>query len=953
MANNKMQGASVKFRGPFGARLQRTLAACTLMSLCGLLAITGAHAQSSPGETAQKPALREIPAAEKAFARGIAFPAWVDRIESIPEATSTDPYVLRLTDVHFHVDKEPTMFAHRAIQANDASALAGIGQHEIVFQPEYQRVQLHLLRIRRGTQVIDKLSSANIRFLQREPELDYGIYTGSVSATIVTDDVRVGDTLEIAYSLIGQNPVFAGKFFNAAVWDSPYPARRRRITLDMPDNKSIHYRVIGAELKGNIQPVERRTAGRRIVRFEATDLPATDTEPYVPNDFQQLRWIQFSEFQTWREVTQWASNLFDAPVSPAALKEALTTARSARDQREAVSKALEFVQNEIRYLSIALGENSHRPFAPDQVLVRRYGDCKDKSLLLVSMLRQLGIEAAPVLVSTYYRKGLDKMLPSPLVFDHAIVRVVVQGKTYFLDPTRLGQYGDLDRMGQTHGSVQALVIAANSDNLTRISQGDNDDLITNTRTERVLVKRLDEPVHMTVQLQYAGTDAESARRSIALYSTQQLRKAYEENLGRRYPGAELISPPTVTDNRKENRLTIDLQYRVPNFFEPGKSHWIIRYQPSNLRELFYIPGNAKRNYPLLVPTFPSVNRYEFELTLPEDFDANYRPEDKTLNSAAFSLSESLSFSGRVARAKLELKVLAERVEPKDVIDFLADSRKAGEMLQGTLYIKHSDQKTPAANVQPPLPLKQAVRERLERSIQATSKVIADAKLTGRDASTALCERALAAAYLGRNAEAIADVQHASRQQSASPDILRCRGDVYFVTGDFKNSETDFSRAMALGMRDGDIYLRRGLSNYYLGMSQAAADDFAQASEKAAGATEKTRADIWHMLAQRQANPTAAASTSAKAALKEEWPHAALGLFSNQQTPEAMLRIVHKESGEELDASLAEAYFYIGQYYLMSDEKLKANVFFRRATDKGVLYSHYHLSARHELTRLSK
>ena len=41
---------------------------------------------------------------------------------------------------------------------------------------------------------------------------------------------------------------------------------------------------------------------------------------------------------------------------------------------------------EIRYYSVSLGESSHRPHTPAEVLRNRYGDCKDKSLLLVTIL---------------------------------------------------------------------------------------------------------------------------------------------------------------------------------------------------------------------------------------------------------------------------------------------------------------------------------------------------------------------------------------------------------------------------------------------------------------------------------------------------------------------------------------------------------------------------------------
>ncbi|GAB4122006.1 MAG: hypothetical protein Fur0014_21510 [Rubrivivax sp.] len=46
------------------------------------------------------------------------------------------------------------------------------------------------------------------------------------------------------------------------------------------------------------------------------------------------------------------------------------------------SPALQWVQGEIRYWSVALGEGSHRPALPAEVVQHRWGDCKDKTLPL-------------------------------------------------------------------------------------------------------------------------------------------------------------------------------------------------------------------------------------------------------------------------------------------------------------------------------------------------------------------------------------------------------------------------------------------------------------------------------------------------------------------------------------------------------------------------------------------
>src|SRR5439155_3389040 len=113
---------------------------------------------------------------------------------------------------------------------------------------------------------------------------------------------------------------------------------------------------------------------------------------------------------------------------------------------ERVVKALQFVQDDIRYLGIENGINSHQPTDPSVVFARGYGDCKDKALLFCTMLRFFdGVDAFPVLVSTRFRGAAKTFIATPLIFDHAIVRVIVNGNTNFVDVTRSFQRGPLDR----------------------------------------------------------------------------------------------------------------------------------------------------------------------------------------------------------------------------------------------------------------------------------------------------------------------------------------------------------------------------------------------------------------------------------------------------------------------------------------------------------------------------
>ena len=59
----------------------------------------------------------------------------------------------------------------------------------------------------------------------------------------------------------------------------------------------------------------------------------------------------------------------------------------------------EFVADDIRYVNYVSGE-WWLPNRPQQCLARRQGDCDDKAMLLIALLKSIGVEATPVLVQT-------------------------------------------------------------------------------------------------------------------------------------------------------------------------------------------------------------------------------------------------------------------------------------------------------------------------------------------------------------------------------------------------------------------------------------------------------------------------------------------------------------------------------------------------------------------------
>ena len=783
---------------PSVSSLQPMMSMRLLRRCIGLLAfcIAAAAVAQTPTDSPQ----REIAVAPSAFIRNAALPPWFKPAARLPETSARDPMIMRLADSHYRVESSPIEVYHRAIQVNDSSSLSEIGQYTIGFQPDYQHVELHRLRVHRGQAIIDKMEQHSTRFYHPERSASQGIYTGSVTAVVIPQDIRVGDTLEIIFSVVGQNPVFGGRFSSAAGWETNMPVLRRSVTLDTPKDRRVRHLLVGAN--NPVAPVESSLGDRHLVRYETENLAAFFPEPLIPPDMQVPSWVQFSEFRDWREVSQWAVGLFSGTT---ATDFAMPELGKTTSKAELLMRALEYVQNNIRYLSISIGENSHRPYSPSEVISRGYGDCKDKTQLLVAILRRLGIEAQPVLVSVQMRSGLGTLVPSPALFDHVVVRATVDGKTYFLDPTLQHQASRLEHLVFHLPTAEGLVVQPGVASLSTMPSQHVDSGPSARRFERVTVHRMDQPVDMQVEIQVRAEDADGSRRLFNSISPAQLRKAYEGMLDRRYPQAQLTSEPQITDNRETNLLTVRLAYRVPNFFERQEGRWSMRYEASNLNDSVPLPNNAKRAFPLYLGAYLWAASYHMEVTLPDDYDANYKPERRNLQGEAFKLNELLNFKGNKVGVDLTLELIRDRIAANRTPQYLEDLRQANAFFRGNLFIEDRHLRTaPIAAVA----LKELSRQRLESALRNSAAAIEAAKNRGSESAGARCENALASAYLDQGLAALANANAAVMEQPNSPDIVRCRGTVRFILGEFENSIRDLSRAMSLGQDEAETYFQR-------------------------------------------------------------------------------------------------------------------------------------------------
>jgi tetratricopeptide (TPR) repeat protein len=229
-----------------------------------------------------------------------------------------------------------------------------------------------------------------------------------------------------------------GHAYLANDWD---PMRNWSVEVRIPDSWAINeFHTPGLDYR------TYDSSGTSVYQWSADSLALLVWEEDCPGTWDQGEWLRFAYRKTWREEADryWkrVAVKFDTAGAVAELARSLTDGM--KDKEDIIAALFRFVAKEIRYEAIEFGDGSIIPRPAPQVLENRFGDCKDKTTLLISMLKVHGIEAYPALISSYDTVNFVRDVPCRGFFNHMIT-YLPEGSRHYLDPTcsECGPY-DLD-----------------------------------------------------------------------------------------------------------------------------------------------------------------------------------------------------------------------------------------------------------------------------------------------------------------------------------------------------------------------------------------------------------------------------------------------------------------------------------------------------------------------------
>ena len=598
-------------------------------------------------------------------------PPWVVASEyEIPDRIDGSHGSVRYLVVDFQSNiEESADYSEFATQILTRAGVDDYSQLSVDFQPEYQTVTWHRLAVIRDGETQDRLPGTSFELIRQEKGLDRQLYNGEITAHAILSDIRPGDTIVYSYTITGANPIFRGKehSFLQTQYTSEVDYVRRRFLWDTT-KRTLRWQQNGvapAELKHT----EKADGTLDELVFEKRDSEELETESNVPASVDIYPFLEISDYASWEEFGKWTESIYlTGEALPDDAREVCDEIKSrGLDPDETAVAALRWVQENIRYLGSFLGEHTHAPYTLDQICDRRFGDCKDKSMLLTAMLRYLDFDAAPALVNTIGREGIFNQFPGYRNFDHLIVHLELDGLEYWLDPTRTFQRGSLAKSyAPAYG--YAFVIRPGEAALSPVTPAGFDTIHTSI-TESYDIPDMSGDATLRVHTVATGLDADRLRRTFATQSLSDVEENYRAYYANDFEGITVAAPMTVTDDEEQNRIVLTESYAITNLWdkkenEGGLDQLSAWFYARYIASVVNVPSGSERRYPYSI-SHPTRYVQTIEITPPAS--GGWTFVDQAHNRPLPSLNYSYRASSADGKATLRFsyQTLADRVSPED------------------------------------------------------------------------------------------------------------------------------------------------------------------------------------------------------------------------------------------------------------------------------------------------
>ncbi|MCK4353354.1 DUF3857 domain-containing protein [candidate division WOR-3 bacterium] len=468
-------------------------------------------------------------------------------------------------------------------------------------------------------------------------------------------------------------------FFGEVVFGAKEPILKKEFKLIVPDEIKFKYKLVNGSPRpsprsGNITPEVKEVNGKTIYTWKLENIEPTISEPSMPPLSAIAPRLVFTSFDSWDELSEWLRDKFYKSVSVnKKMKMEIEKLVSENTKDEIIRDCFLYIVTQFRNIKLDVGLVGYTPNKATKVYDNKYGDPRDKVVLLCSLLKETGIESYPVFVNT---KGVPivKDIPSPSMFNHIILAIKEDRGYFLMDPQATNsKFGYLPEKGQ---EVDGFIVFKEGYTFEKTLSLTGEHNLSKSTLRLSLSQEGNLAGEVIFEL--TGFYDRKARRTLKNKTEKEKKLYFERATSGIATNARLISYSTSDFKDLIASVWIKTSFEAKEFasIEDETMHFFIPCSPFDFASLSYYVGLSKREYPLLLWT-PRIIRYEVEIAIPDGFIPDYLPENLIRENDFAKVSISSDFpdcqvSGR-KNGKIiytsELVFKKRKINPEDYPNF--------------------------------------------------------------------------------------------------------------------------------------------------------------------------------------------------------------------------------------------------------------------------------------------
>lgn len=491
---------------------------------------------------------------------------------------------------------------------------------QVDYDSTYEKIELEYARTIKPDGTVVDVGARHIRDVSRY--LNFPIYSNARVYIISFPEISSGAVIEYKVRVYSYELINKKDFVLNYPVQSSEPIIRADFTLVLPKGRPLYQKNINDKYNdfGSVlTPLKEINRDKSVFLWQFKNIPQIINESNMPSEVEINPAMRLSTFRSWQEIYDWWWKLAQDKIkADSAIKNKVTELTKGKNSQIDKARAIyNFCAKEIRYVAIEYGEAGYEPHKAEDTFRNKYGDCKDKAILLVTMLKEAGLSAWPVLIPTRDYYNLIEDFPS-VSFDHAIAAMPMNGKTIFMDTTaETCSFGNLPQDDQDR---KVLVFKEDGYKIENTPLYPPESSLS--RQDLSMKINSDETIQAQKSI-YSFGEFDRGQRYWLLYTQPELiREALKEKVQETSIGAKLERYDIENLNNLDLPVVLKYSFKGPEYLTPAGS---LRIMPQLTTVDTTLAAKDVRSYPIDFGLL-TTKEVDFEIELPDNLIIRFMPE---------------------------------------------------------------------------------------------------------------------------------------------------------------------------------------------------------------------------------------------------------------------------------------------------------------------------------------